>query len=155
GAGDGEAYLRALEAEAGIAGRLLGHGVLDGSLPPLWETRPQDFPLVDPVLARADGVIVHSSYVGRHVRMRRYEGPVWQIPHPAWTPPARRSIPLPSRDRTVVGCFGHLNTAKRLTQLLEAVARLRSRGHAVLLVLAGTIAAALEIEERAARLGLE
>ncbi len=155
GAGDGEAYLRALEAEAGLAGRLLGHGVLDGSLPPLWETRPQDFPLVDSVLARADGVIVHSSYVAPHVRMRRYEGPIWQIPHPAWPPPPRRSIALPSRGRTVIGCFGHLNTTKRLPQLLEAVARLRAHGQPVLLVLAGTIAPGLELEERAARLGLE
>jgi glycosyltransferase involved in cell wall biosynthesis len=155
GRGDGKAYLDLLETEAGIAGRLLGHGVLDGSIPPLWESRPQDFPLVDSVLARADGVIVHSSYVARRVRMRRYEGPIWQIPHPAWDVPRRRPFPLPSRDRTVIGCFGNLNATKRLPQLLEAVARLRADGRGVLLVLAGAVAPGLDLAERAARLGLE
>jgi len=155
GRGDGAAYLDLLEAEAGIAGRLLGHGVLDGRIPPLWESRPQDFPLVDSVLAQADGVIVHSSYVARHVRMRGYKSPIWQIPHPAWEVPRRRPFPLPSRDRTVVGCFGNLNATKRLPQLLEAVARLRAEGCGVLLVLAGSVAPGLDLAERAARLGLE
>jgi glycosyltransferase involved in cell wall biosynthesis len=155
GRGDGEAYLELLGAEAGIAGRLLGHGVLDGSIPPLWESRPQDFPLVDSVLAQADGVIVHSSYVARRVRMRGYEGPIWHIPHPAWEVPHRRPFPLPNRGRTVIGCFGNLNATKRLPQLLEAVARLRSDDRGVLLVLAGSVAPGLELAERAARLGLE
>lgn len=155
GRGDGEGYLRLLEADSGIAARLLGHGVLDGSIPPLWETRPQDFPLVDSILARADGVIVHSSYVGRAVRGRRYRGPVWQIPHPVWEPPLPRRIPLPSKGRTVIGCFGNLNASKRLPQLFEALARLRSEGHAFLLVLAGAVAPGLALEERAAGLGLE
>jgi len=155
GRGDGATYLDLLQAEAGIAGRLLGHGVLDGSIPPLWESRPQDFPLVNSVLAQADGVIVHSSYVARQVRMRGYESPIWQIPHPAWEVPRRRPFPLPSRDRTVIGCFGNLNATKRLPQLLEAVARLRADGRGVLLVLAGSIAPGLELAERAATLGLE
>jgi glycosyltransferase involved in cell wall biosynthesis len=155
GRGDGSAYLDLLEAEAGIAGRLLGHGVLDGSIPALWESRPQDFPLVDSVLAQADGVIVHSSYVARGARMRRYEGPIWHIPHPAWDVPRRRSFPLPNRDRKVVGCFGNLNATKRLPQLLEAVARLRADDRGVLLVLAGSVAPGLELADRAARLGLE
>jgi glycosyltransferase involved in cell wall biosynthesis len=155
GRGDGDAYLRLLQADGGIAARLLGHGVLDGSIPPLWETRPQDFPLVDSILARADGVIVHSSYVARSLRMRMYSGPIWQIPHPAWEPPPPRPIPLPSRGRVVIGCFGHLNASKRTPQLLEAVARLRSRGRAVLLLLAGAVAPGMEVEQRAARVGLE
>jgi glycosyltransferase involved in cell wall biosynthesis len=155
GRGDGEGYLRLLDADSGIAARLLGHGVLDGSIPPLWESRPQDFPLVDSILARADGVIVHSSYVGGLVRTRRYRGLIWQIPHPAWEPPPPGRIPLPSKGRTVIGCFGNLNASKRLPQLLEALARLRSEGHAFLLVLAGAVAPGLALEERAAGLGLE
>ena len=33
---DGEGYLGAMQREAGVAGRLLAHGVLDGIVPPLW-----------------------------------------------------------------------------------------------------------------------
>ena len=58
---DGRAYLAALERDAGIPGRLLAHGVLEGRVLPLWETRPDEFPLVDEVLARASGVIVPSQ----------------------------------------------------------------------------------------------
>ena len=56
-------YLAALERDHGIAGRLLGLGVVDGCVPPLWETRPEDFPLAGVVLdaTRGRGVIVHSQ----------------------------------------------------------------------------------------------
>src|ERR687883_1518886 len=33
---DGPGYLGAMQREAGVAGRLLAHGVLDGIVPPLW-----------------------------------------------------------------------------------------------------------------------
>ena len=45
GRGDGPGYLGAMQRDAGVVGRLLGHGVLDGVVPPLWEVRPEDFPL--------------------------------------------------------------------------------------------------------------
>jgi hypothetical protein len=43
--GDAAGYLAAMEREEGLVGRLLAHAVLDNKLPPLWETRPEDFPL--------------------------------------------------------------------------------------------------------------
>ena len=42
---DGHGYLDAMEREHGVVGRLLAHGVLDKRLPPLWEARPEEFPL--------------------------------------------------------------------------------------------------------------
>jgi hypothetical protein len=42
---DGHAYLDLMEREHGVVGRLLAHGVLDKRIPPLWESRPADFPL--------------------------------------------------------------------------------------------------------------
>ena len=45
GRGDGRGYLDAMERELGVAGRLLGLGVLDNLLPLLWETQPERFPL--------------------------------------------------------------------------------------------------------------
>ena len=60
---DGHAYLAAMEREAGVAGRMLGWGVLEGRVPPLWEIRATEFPLAGEVLDQATGVIVHSRYV--------------------------------------------------------------------------------------------
>jgi glycosyltransferase involved in cell wall biosynthesis len=129
---DGPGYLAAMERDAGVAGRLLAHGVLDGRVPPPWETRPEEFPLAREVLASADGLIVHSSYVEQHAR-EAYDGPIWRIPHPAW--PLRDVAPADIEGRPLFGCFGHLNASKRVPQLLEAFAAVRVRHpHAKLLL---------------------
>ena len=39
-----------MERERGVAGRLLGLGVLDNLLPLIWETRPEHFPLTGTIL---------------------------------------------------------------------------------------------------------
>ena len=88
-------------------GRLLGLGVIDGCIPPLWEVRPEDFPLCGEVLDLATGVIVHSRYVEERVRERGYDGAVWRIPHPAW--PAPDVEPERSPGEPVFGAFGNLN----------------------------------------------
>ena len=81
---DGHGYLAAMERDAGIPGRLLAHGVLDGRVPPPWETRPDEFPFAGEVLANATGLIVHSHYVEDRVREAGYDGPIWRSHHPAW-----------------------------------------------------------------------
>lgn len=143
---DREGYARALEQEAGLAGRLLAHGVAEGSVPPLWETSPERFPLVGEVLSLATGLIVHSQYVERRVRERGYAGPVWRIPHPAWPAPAAEPVELGSGF--VVGCFGNLNASKRLPQVLEAFASLRKSHPDALLVLGGAVEPEIELERR-------
>ncbi len=81
---DGRGYLDAMERELGVAGRLLGLGVLDNLLPLLWETQPERFPLAGTILEHAQALIVHSSFVGGKARAAGYRGRIWRIPHPAW-----------------------------------------------------------------------
>ena len=129
---DGPGYLAAMERDAGVAGRLLAHGVLDGRVPPPWETRPDEFPLAREVLDSATGLIVHSHYVEEYAR-RAFDGPIWRIPHPAW--PLPEVAPADVEGRPLFGCFGHLNSSKRIPQLLEAFAAVRRRHpHAKLLL---------------------
>ena len=122
GRGDGRGYLDAMERELGVAGRLLGLGVLDNLLPLLWETQPERFPLTGVVLDHARGLIVHSRYVARTARAR---------PATAGgsggsrTRPGRSSRIAPAADvggDPLIGCFGNLNMNKRIPQLLEAFA---------------------------------
>ena len=143
---DREGYARAMEQEAGLAGRLLAHGVAEGSVPPLWETSPERFPLVGEVLSLATGLIVHSKYVERRVRERGYAGPVWRIPHPAWPEPQAR--PVDFGGSFVVGCFGNLNASKRVPQVLEAFSSLRKGHPDALLILGGAVEPAIELERR-------
>jgi glycosyltransferase involved in cell wall biosynthesis len=154
GRGDGGGYLDAMQREAGAVGRMLAHGVIDELLPPLWEDRAADYPLAGEVLATANGLIVHSAYVERLVRDSGYGGPVWRIPHPAWSAPSEiASAGLPE-GRTIIGCYGHLNPAKRLPQLLEAFALLRRRVPEALLLLVGSLSPGLELDPVYDRLGL-
>jgi hypothetical protein len=113
---DGHGYLDAMEREGGVVGRLLGHGVLDKRIPPLWESRPEEFHLAGEVLDLATGLIVHSRYVEERARAAGYEGPVWRIPHPAWrVPPV---APAAIEGSPLIGSFGNVNASKRIPQLL-------------------------------------
>jgi glycosyltransferase involved in cell wall biosynthesis len=131
---DGPAYLAAMERDAGVAGRLLAHGVLDGRVLPPWETRPEEFPLAGEVLASATALIVHSRFVEEQARVA-FDGPVWRIPHPAW--PMPDVAPADVEGRPLFGCFGHLNASKRVPQLLEAFAAVRRRHPNAKLLLVG------------------
>ena len=45
-----------MERDFGVAGRLLGLGVLDNLLPLIWETQPDRFPLTGTILDLAEGL---------------------------------------------------------------------------------------------------
>jgi len=150
---DPRGYLDAMERELGVAGRLLGLGVLDNLLPLLWETQPERFPLAGTVLDRATGVIVHSEYVARRAREAGYGGRLWRIPHPVWPP---RDVE-PAADVTgdpLIGCFGYLNMNKRIPELLRAFASLRRTRPGARLLLAGAAGERFDLTRRLERLGL-
>ena len=132
---DGPAYLAAMESDAGIPGRLLAHGVLEGRVAPLWETRPDEFPLVGQVFEAATALIVHSRYVERRAREAGFRGSIWRIPHPAW--PTASVERARVEGRPVFGCFGHLNASKRIPQLIEAFELVRRRHPNAKLLLVG------------------
>jgi glycosyltransferase involved in cell wall biosynthesis len=150
--GDSRGYLDAMERGHGLAGRLLAFGVTEGRIPPLWETRPEAFPLAGDVLASATGLVVHSCFVEEHAREAGFEGPIWRIPHPAW--PLPDAPPAEVEGSPLFGCFGHLNESKRIPQLLAAFARLRETRPEAKLLLVGALSSrltGLEIPEGVVR----
>jgi glycosyltransferase involved in cell wall biosynthesis len=153
GRGDGRSYLDAMERELGVAGRLLGLGVLDNLLPLLWETQPERFPLAGTVLDRAHGLIVHSDFVARRAREAGYPGRLWRIPHPVWPHEEIRPAADVSGE-PLIGCFGYLNMNKRIPQLLEAFASLRRKLPGARLLLVGAAAERFDVGRRLERLGL-
>jgi glycosyltransferase involved in cell wall biosynthesis len=145
-------YLQAMEREAGLVGRLLALGVVDRCVPPLWESRPEDFPLAGLVLDEATALIVHSRYVEGRAREAGYEGPISVVPHPAW--PAPEVEPAELGEGPLIGCLGHINPEKRIPQLLEAFAVVRETVPQARLLLAGPVAPRFELDSRLERLGL-
>jgi glycosyltransferase involved in cell wall biosynthesis len=153
GRGHGRAYLEAMERELGVAGRLLGLGVLDNLLPLLWETEPERFPLSGTILDLARGLIVHSRFVEARAREAAYDGPLWRVAHPAW--PMHSVVPEDTiAGEPLIGCFGYLNMNKRIPQLLEAFAAFRTRRSGARLLLAGAAAERFDVGRRLERLGL-
>jgi glycosyltransferase involved in cell wall biosynthesis len=155
GRGDGEGYLGAMQRDSGVVGRLLAHGVLDGVVPPLWEIRPEDFPLAGEVLEHAAkvGLVVHSRYVLERALAAGYDGPVWRIPHPAWPEP--QVEPARVDGSPVIGCFGNVNASKRVPQLLEAFTRVRAEHPDAALLLVGAASPGFELESRVAGTSLD
>ncbi len=149
---DGHGYLDAMEREHGVVGRLLAHGVLDKRLPPLWESRPEDFPLAGEVLGLATGLVVHSRYVAEHARAAGFEGRIAQVPHPAWPDPHVAAADLAAEP--LIGAFGNVNASKRVPQLLEAFARVRAEQPRARLLLVGATSPGFDLDRRLQRLGL-
>jgi len=149
---DGHGYLDAMEREYGVVGRLLAHGVLDKRIPPLWESRPADFPLASFVLEHATGLIIHSRTVSDLARASGFAGPVWVVPHPAW--PVDNVAPAHVATDLVIGCFGVVNASKRIPELLHATAKVRAAHPEVTLLLVGPTSPGFDLERRLQRLGL-
>ena len=149
---NGHGYLDAMEREYGVVGRLLAHGVLDKRIPPLWESRPADFPLASFVLEHATGLIVHSRTVSDLVRASGFTRPIWVVPHPAW--PLHQIAPARIATGPVIGCFGVVNASKRIPKLLDATAKVREAHPNVTLLLVGPTSPGFDLERRLQRLGL-
>jgi hypothetical protein len=81
--GDRDGYLRALERDAGLPGRMLGYAVADGRIPPLWQTHGDELPLLAELLDRSSGAIVHSRGLAARIRALGFCGRIWQLPYPA------------------------------------------------------------------------
>jgi glycosyltransferase involved in cell wall biosynthesis len=153
GRGDGRGYLDAMERELGVAGRLLGLGVLDNLLPLLWETQPERFPLAGTVPGHANGLITRANYVAGRARAAGYRGRIWQIPHPAW--PTGHVTPADGiPGDPLIGCFGFLNMNKRIPELLEAFAAFRRERPGARLLLVGAAGERFDVQRRLERLGL-
>src|SRR5262249_40683686 len=126
--------------------------VVEGSIPPLWETEPERYPLVDDVLDAATAVVVHSRYAEERVRAAGFSGPMHRIAHPVRRPAG--VVPARMAGGPVIGFFGHLTPAKRVPVLLDAFAALRRSYPDARLLVIGSKAPQLDLDAELSRAGL-
>ena len=138
-------YLDAMQRESGVVGRLLAHGVVDGLLQPLWESRPSRLSAHDvgrPARDRDHRPLAVRGAVGARARLQR---PRVADPDACVAGPGRGGEAR--RPDVVIGCFGHMNTAKRIPQVLDAYSRLLVRRPEAQLVLAGGHSPGFDLEQ--------
>jgi glycosyltransferase involved in cell wall biosynthesis len=144
GRGDDQRYLDAMEAEAGPAGRMLAHGVIDGHIPSLWDVAPERYPLTGVILRHARSVIVHSRFAAAWVA-RRWPG-MCLATIPMLSPPAAElpAEQLPGDPFPVIGVFGFVTAHKRLPSLMAAFSRVAARLPRARLLVVGAAPASLD-----------
>jgi glycosyltransferase involved in cell wall biosynthesis len=150
--GNAAGYIAAMERDGGPEARRLAEDVSAGRARGPWETGPERYPLAGEILDHATGLIVHSRYTEQGARAEGYAGRIWRIPLAA--APVPDIVAAQVDGSPLIGSFGHVNPAKRIPQLLRALARLRERRPQAKLVLAGEVAPGFELEQRVEELGL-
>jgi hypothetical protein len=70
-------------------------GVIDGLVPPLWETRAEQFPLTREILLpRSRTARAFAIRRGEACAWLGYTRPIWRVPHPAWPKPEQLADPV-------------------------------------------------------------
>lgn len=109
-----------------------------------------DYPLSEPLLKTARGVIAHSRYVAEQVKRVAPRVPVAQIAHemPKMTmvsqTEARTRLHLPP-DTPLIGAFGNVGPTKRTSVLLESFRALRRPVPNAQLVFVGPVSAEYDL----------
>jgi glycosyltransferase involved in cell wall biosynthesis len=154
--GDVAAYEREMagrygERGSGVARRMARGQLLDAAFA---------MPLVEDVVERAEGMIVHSEHLAGLVRALRPALPVARVP--MGVPPldtvdrvaARRAVGLPP-DVPVWASFGHVNPYKRIESALRAFRRYRRLRPDAQYVLVGSVSPSYDLHSVVRRLDLQ
>jgi glycosyltransferase involved in cell wall biosynthesis len=129
--------------------------------PPLWATeRVVDFPLFEPVLQQATGIVVHSTFLLDRVR-KVSEAPSRRLFLPAAQPLAPGSEPVDLEvpaGRLVLLTVGHVNANKRVRDVVEVLGQHPGLAARVQYVVVGELPVAPHVaalREQIERLGLQ
>lgn len=149
-AGDADGYVEAMRAAYGAAGESLARRAVGTGVP----LDAFAWPLFEPAVDAAPGVIVHNETTRRRVLASRPAARVAVVPHhvavePAADPEeerraARRRLGL-ADDAFLVGTFGFQTPPKRLDVVLRAFARLRGERPRARLAVVGAVDRAVDL----------
>lgn len=118
------------------------------------------FPLVEDVIERAQGLIGHSRFVVEQARALRPSLAAAVVPMGVPLPPAlprdeaRQQLGLPL-DAPIWASFGHINPYKRMESALRAFRRFRTEYASARYILVGSVSPSYDLAALIRRLGLD
>jgi glycosyltransferase involved in cell wall biosynthesis/ribosomal protein S18 acetylase RimI-like enzyme len=123
-------YVEMMDDFYGDAGRRAAEGSFAGTRPPVWSSDLEivQFPLFEPALVGARGVVLHSQSQRQLVESRWF-GPVQTLFLPAYRPTGQaRELPphLRKDDRLTFVTVGYVNPNKQVDRVIRALSRLPS-----------------------------
>jgi len=156
--GDMTAYREAAERCRPDVGRALGHMVAGGLASPQLFFR---FPLCEDLVRASLLTSVHGTGLAEWLQALVPEARICSLAHWRSVPEADASAVDEWRQRllggeqgVIVGCFGNIDSARRLDRILQAVSDLRPSVR-IELVIAGSVDPALDLPGRTAALGID
>ncbi|MFB3893955.1 MAG: glycosyltransferase family 4 protein [Phycisphaerae bacterium] len=137
-----EGYLTIMEASYGRRGRDIALATLAGERSDVWNSdEVGQYPLFEPALTGARGVVTHSRFHARHVE-RVFIGPQCTVPLPLAPhdehPAPRESLDLPA-GKAVLLTVGDVNPNKRIDKVIEALGADKDLASRVLYVVIGSV----------------
>lgn len=145
GAGDMSRYVDAMEAEHGVAGRILGEQFERFRLRD--NNMFFDMPMIAGVARASKGIVVHSKYGAVKVKARCPSASVTVVPH-QYSPPPADEVEDPREVRYELGVgesgllfmsLGFVAKAKRIDSAIRALAAIRHRLPPFKYVIAGEL----------------
>ncbi|MEZ5399829.1 MAG: glycosyltransferase family 4 protein [Bryobacteraceae bacterium] len=158
---DQAGYVAVMTRLYGDAGRAAAERSVSSRGPRVWETdEVVDFPMFEPAIAGARGVVTHSRFFRDRVE-QAWAVPVIHLPLPYRIEGdpgrlTRQQLGIPE-GKTLVVTIGHVNPNKRVDATIEALGRIRTSAPAFQLVIAGPCPDTYrqELETHARRVGID
>jgi glycosyltransferase involved in cell wall biosynthesis len=153
---DVQLYVRAMQARYGEKGAHIAQLMIRGR----FTEATFQFPLCEPVVAAARGLLAHSRYVQARVNALQPELPTSVVPMGVPLPPAIPRAAARARlgivpDALLLASFGHINAYKRLEPALRALLELHHERPEARYVLVGSMSPHYDVPGLIRRMGLE
>jgi glycosyltransferase involved in cell wall biosynthesis len=130
-----EEYVKVMKYCHGITGEYTARQFLKTRLNAPWEKRSLEFPVNKHIIDNSTGVIVHSDYAKQMVKGMKADKPLIKInlhsleiveDYKAHQKKCRKKLNI-SSGKIMLGSFGFASTAKRIYEIMEALALLKKK----------------------------
>ena len=154
-------YVDVMKFCHGWQGEAMATGFIAGTCFPPWDNRPLDFPVNKHMLDRAKAVVVHSDFavqmlrgmgIGKPIKKLCLHARELRVDYDIHKRACREMLNI-KQDALVFGSFGFATPAKRIEQILQALARLKKERSDFIYMVVGKVVG-IDLDGAVEKLGL-